>query len=101
MSMSKTKTVSSWTWRAAILFSCLCAVTSPLLLFVSKPSINRPPALLPIQQEVPDLNTTEDPEGCSDWFFSQRAYPSGDLPADARETAWESISRRGIQTQSI
>ena len=99
--MSKTKTISPWAWRVAVLFICLCAVTSPQLLFVSKPTVNRPPALLPIEQEVPDLNMTEDPEGRSDWFFAQRAYPSGDLPADARETAWETISRRGIQTQSI
>ncbi|HJQ68030.1 MAG TPA: hypothetical protein VKA70_03620 [Blastocatellia bacterium] len=68
---------------------------------VSKSSGNRPPALIPAEPEVPDLEISEDPEGRSDWFFSQRAYPSGDLPADARESAWELVSRGRILTQSI
>ena len=99
--MSDSKTFRSGLWRSSILVICLCAITIPQLLFVSKPTSNRPPALLPIEQEVPDLNVTEDPEGRSDWFFSQRAYPSGDLPTDARQSAWESVSRGGILTQLI
>jgi photosystem II stability/assembly factor-like uncharacterized protein len=41
-----------------------------------------------------------DVEERNDWFFYQRAYPFGAIPADARRKAWEAIGRGKIETQA-
>jgi photosystem II stability/assembly factor-like uncharacterized protein len=103
MRISNSKSFRTWLLRLLIVAFSITAIISGQFFSVSKnPSTgNRPPALLPVQQEFTDLNKTEDPEGRSDWFFSQRAYPSGDLPPDARHSAWESVSRRGFEPQVL
>jgi photosystem II stability/assembly factor-like uncharacterized protein len=90
-------------FRIFVVFFCITTIISGQLLNERKDSspAKLPPALLPVDQEAADLNSTEDPEGRSDWFFAQRAYPSGELPADARQSAWELVSRRGIDLQAI
>jgi photosystem II stability/assembly factor-like uncharacterized protein len=47
------------------------------------------PALPP----QPPEEFREDPKGRREWFFAQRAYPFGELPADGRRRAWEAAPR--------
>jgi photosystem II stability/assembly factor-like uncharacterized protein len=51
--------------------------------------------LLPPAEPLDDLGRgfEEDVDARSDWFFFQRAYPFGSIPADARRTAWEPLHR--------
>ena len=99
-------------FRALKVFICITLFVGGQFLPATRksPPKNFPPALLPINEEEAELdsaergddpNAIEDPEGRSDWFFSQRAYPFGELPADARQSAWESVSRRGIELEAI
>ena len=90
-------------FRLIVVFFCIATIISGQFLSVTKKpsSANLSPALLPMDGEAGDPDAIEDPEGRSDWFFSQRAYPFDELPADARQSAWELVSRRGIELQAI
>ncbi len=46
-----------------------------------------------------EMSEQEDTEARSDWFLSQRLYPSNTLPEDARRRAWESVSRMRTESQ--
>ena len=60
-------------------------------LFQPQPGSRLANAILPAVPETEsEPGIDEDPEGRSDWFTFQRAYPSNVIPPDARLKAWES-----------
>ncbi|HVG19764.1 MAG TPA: hypothetical protein VNI02_11995 [Blastocatellia bacterium] len=70
-------------------------------LFISPPvgqkknsGMKAAPLLLPAEFDLEaEPGGDDDPEGRSDWFLFQRAYPSDSIPPDARAQAWESIPK--------
>jgi len=56
----------------------------------------------PVQSEyLSHSMNEEDPKGRSDWFFSQRAYPYDEVPADSRRIAWEAVRRQQIISDEL
>ncbi len=112
MNTSNSKNIRAGLPRILVVFFCITTIINAQFLTATKKSdpANLPPALLPVEQSAADLDfdeeradreLIEDPEGRGDWFYSQRAYPFDELPANARQSAWELVSRRGIELEAI
>lgn len=86
-------------WRSLIV-GWLCLVVALSGFVNSHLSVDRlskySPALEPSES---DSLKDEDPEGRSDWFFNQRAYPFDSIPSDARHLAIEQA--RSNQFESL
>ncbi|HET9532767.1 MAG TPA: hypothetical protein VFQ92_20600 [Blastocatellia bacterium] len=62
----------------------------------------RAPSLVPrFQSGGSENEVREDPDGRSDWFLSQRAYPFASLPADARRLALDQLRASSRERGSL